>query len=124
MMMDDVDLVVGVDTHLDSHTAAICDQRGRLLAERQVPTTPAGYSGLADWVSEAAGEGQVVWAIEGSRHYGLGLSRFLSTRGQRVVEIDSCRHIGKRRSGKSDPIDAAPGRQRVVGPPRTGPATS
>ena len=27
-------------------------------------------------------------------------------RGQRVVEIDSCRHIGKRRSGKSDPIDA------------------
>jgi transposase len=106
MMMDDVDLVVGVDTHLDSHTAAICDQRGRLLAERHVPTTPAGYSDLADWVSEAAGEGQVVWAIEGSRHYGLGLSRFLSTRGQRVVEIDSCRHIGKRRSGKSDPIDA------------------
>jgi transposase len=106
MMIDDVDLVVGVDTHLDSHTAAICDQRGRLLAERQVPTTPAGYSDLADWVSEAAGEGQVVWAIEGSRHYGLGLSRFLSTRGQRVVEIDSCRHIGKRRSGKSDPIDA------------------
>ena len=75
--MEDVDLVVGVDTHLDSHTAAICDQRGRLLAERQVPTTPAGYADLADWVSEAAGEGQVVWAIEGSRHYGLGLSRFL-----------------------------------------------
>ena len=63
-----------------------------------MPTTPGGYSDLGDWVSELAGEGQVVLAIEGSRHYGLGLSRFLSRRGQRVVEIDSCRHIGKRRS--------------------------
>jgi hypothetical protein len=54
-MVDDVDLVVGVDTHLDTHTAAICGPRGRLLAERQVPTTPTGYTDLVAWVREAAG---------------------------------------------------------------------
>jgi hypothetical protein len=28
----DTGLVVGVDTHLDTHTAALCDARGRALA--------------------------------------------------------------------------------------------
>jgi hypothetical protein len=35
---NDTDLVVvGVDTHLDSLTAALCDGRGRLVAQLQVP---------------------------------------------------------------------------------------
>ena len=32
----------GVDTHKDTHTAAVLDPTGRLLGHRQFPTTPAG----------------------------------------------------------------------------------
>ena len=35
------DLVVGVDTHLDTHTAAICNARGRVVSHLQVPATTA-----------------------------------------------------------------------------------
>lgn len=106
MIVDEVQLVVGVDTHVDTHTAALCDVRGRALAERQVQTTPAGYAEMAAWALAAAGDTPVVWAVEGTRHYGLGLSRYLAGQGQRVVEIDRSHHVGKRRAGKSDPIDA------------------
>jgi transposase len=116
-MVDETELVVGVDTHLDTHTAAICDQRGRRLAELQVPTTSAGYSHLVAWVSEAAEGAQVVWAIEGTRHYGLGLVRFLQAQDQRVEEIDSSRHLGKRRKGKSDPIDAVRAAKELLARP-------
>ena len=47
-LADNSGLVVGVDTHLDSHTAALCDWRGRLLAQLQVPATAAGLRKLAD----------------------------------------------------------------------------
>ena len=53
-----------------------------------------------------AGGGQIAWAIEGTRHYGLGLARYLASAGQQVAETGSSRHVGKRRAGKSDPIDA------------------
>lgn len=106
MIVDEVQLVVGVDTHVDTHTAALCDVRGRPLAEHRVQTTPSGYAEMVAWARAAAGDTPVVWAVEGTRHYGLGLSRFLAGQGQRVVEIDRSRHVGKRRAGKSDPIDA------------------
>ena len=64
--------------------------------------TPSCWPGS----EHAADTGRVLWAVEGTRHYGLGLSRFLSSQGEVVTEIDSSRHIGKRRAGKSDPIDA------------------
>ena len=72
----------------------LCDDRGRPLAERQVPTTLAGYAEMAAWARAAAGDAAVVWAVEGTPHYGLGLSRFLASKGQRVVEIDRSRHVG------------------------------
>lgn len=117
-IVDDVAFVVGVDTHRDTHTAAICDARGRPIAELQVPTTPAGYTALLAWAGEAAGEGRVVWAVEGTRHYGVGLARFLTTQDQTVVEIDSSRHIGKRRAGKSDPIDAVRAAKELLARPQ------
>lgn len=59
----------------------------------------------------------MAWTIEGTRHYGLGLSRFLSTHGQRMVEIDSSRHIGNRRSDRSDPIDAVRAAKELLARP-------
>ena len=51
-------LVVGVDTHLDTHTAAICDARGRAGSQLRVAATAAGYAQLLDWVSAAAAAGR------------------------------------------------------------------
>jgi transposase len=117
-MVDDMDLVVGVDTHLDTHTAAICDPRGRPLGELRVRATPEGYAELLAWVRDAADTGRVLWAVEGTRHYGLGLCRFLSSQGEVVSEIDSSRHIGKRRAGKSDPIDALRAAKELLARPQ------
>jgi transposase len=116
-IVDEMELVVGVDTHRDTHTAAICDQRGRPLAELCVPTTPDGYKELLKWVREAADGGSVVWAVEGTRHYGVGLCRFLSTESQMVVEIGNSSHIGRRRAGKSDSIDAVRAAKELLARP-------
>ena len=40
----------GVDTHLDTHTAAVIDPIGRVLGTRQFPADPAGYAALLDWM--------------------------------------------------------------------------
>jgi transposase len=119
-MTPETGLVAGVDTHRDTHSAALCDARGRVLAQLQVPATPAGYADLLAWAA-AAGTGQeLAWAIEGTRHYGLGLARHLAGAGQQVAEIDSTRHIGKRRAGKSDPIDAVRAARELLARPHPG----
>ena len=66
------------------------------------------------WPPEA---GQVIWAVEGTRHYGLGLARHLAGEGEQVSEIDCSRHIGKRRAGKSDPIDAVRAARELLARP-------
>jgi transposase len=98
--------VVGVDTHLDTHTAVICDSQGRQLACTRVPATAAGYGQLLAWASAQAAGTPLAWAIESTRHYGLGLTRQLATAGQQAAEISSTAHVGKRRAGKTDAIDA------------------
>jgi transposase len=110
-------LVVGVDTHSDTHTAAICDGRGRKLAELQVTAEPDGYAAVLAWARRAAGDTPLRWAIEGTRHYGLGLARHLTSAGEQVEEIDAGRHVGKRRAGKSDSIDAVRAARELLARP-------
>jgi transposase len=117
---EDTDLIVGVDTHLDTHTAAICDARGRAGSQLQVPATAAGYAQLLEWVRDAAAGRSLTWAIGGTRHYGLGLARYLTGQGQQVAEIDATRHVGRRRAGKSDPIDAVRAARELLARPHPG----
>ena len=84
----DAQVIIGVDTHLDSHTAAACSSAGRHLDLLQVPATPAGYAQLLAWAQAAAAGGQLAWAIEGTGGYGAGLARFLAGVGERMIEID------------------------------------
>jgi transposase len=116
--VSDVDLVVGVDTHRDTHTAAVCDGRGRVLSQLKAAATPGGYSELLAWANAAANGRQLVWAIEGTRHYGLGLARHLAAAGHQVAEIDSTPHLGKRKAGKSDPIDAVRAARELLARPQ------
>ena len=41
-----IEVAGGVDTHQDTHTAAVVDHAGRMLGHRTFPTTEAGYRQL------------------------------------------------------------------------------
>jgi transposase len=98
------DVIGGVDTHADTHTAAVVDAAGRLLGSAQFPTTAVGYRALLGWLR---GFGQLVLVgIEGTGVYGAGLARFLAEQGVAMVEVDRPDRKVRRFAGKSDPIDA------------------
>jgi transposase len=97
-------VTVGVDTHKDTHVAAVRDQLGRRLGTTQVPASSAGYAQLLSW-AHALGE-VAAWGVEGTGSYGAGLARFLAAHGQRVVEVNRPDRQARRRRGKSDAVDA------------------
>jgi transposase len=94
----------GVDTHADTHTAAVIDAAGRLLGHQQFPTTPAGYAALLAWLG-AHGRIERV-GVEGTGVYGAGLARHLAAAGIELAEVDRPDRKTRRFTGKSDPIDA------------------
>src|SRR5262249_24049571 len=116
----DADVIIGVDTHLDSHTAAACSTAGRQLALVQIPATPAGDARLLGWARAAAGGSRGAWASGGTRSYGAGLARYLAAEGEQVAEIDGSRYLGKRRAGKSDAIDAVRAARELLARPHAG----
>ena len=69
----EVAVILGVDTHLDVHTAVAVDYHlGRRLGEAGVPTTAKGYEELLHW---AEGFGPVRYAgVEGTSSYGASSS--------------------------------------------------
>lgn len=100
-----VELVIGVDTHVDTHTAAAVDAAtGAVRAQLTVPATPAGYADLVEFADQASG--LRAWAIEGTGSHGAGLTRHLSTRNELVVEIDRPHRPARRYGAKSDDLDA------------------
>ena len=53
MLADAVDAVIGVDTHTDTHTAAVVSPLGACLAVVQVTADAAGYAQLMEDVRKA-----------------------------------------------------------------------
>lgn len=88
MLADQVDAVISVDTHHDTHTASVVTPLGAELAHLQVPADAAGYETLLDFARTHAPGPRIVWALEGTRSHGTGLTRALQAGGQRVVEVD------------------------------------
>ena len=43
-------VTAGVDTHGDTHHAAVVDSVGRHLCDREFPATPSGYRRLVAWM--------------------------------------------------------------------------
>ncbi|MFE4447779.1 transposase, partial [Streptomyces sp. NPDC056820] len=46
---DDGEVILGVDTHKDTHVAAVLTPLGAILATDAFPATAAGYRELLDW---------------------------------------------------------------------------
>lgn len=116
-------VVAGVDTHADSHTAAVLDQLGRQLGHRQFPATAAGCQQMLGWLTDHGTVSGV--GVEGTGSYGAGLTRHLQAAGIPVWEINRPDRSTRRARGKSDPIDADAAARtllagRQAGPPRAG----
>jgi transposase len=125
MLADLIELVIGVDTHKDTHTAAVVQAvSGAVIDQVTVPATPAGYRQLLRLADRH--DGRRVWAIESTGGYGAGLTRFLAAHDEQVVELDRPRRAARRHGAKSDPLDAtraareALGRDRLAQPRAAG----
>ena len=114
-----VEVVIGVDTHVETHTAAVVDARtGAVLEEVTVPTTPEGYRELVDLAD--AHSPLRVWAIEGTGGHGAGLARHLANGAEVVHELDRPERAKRRRGAKSDPLDAARAAREALSRPLLG----
>ncbi len=103
-------IVIGIDPHMKTHTAAALDAAtGRTIAERTVACSDGGHDELLEWARSLPDEHY--FAIEDCRHVSGRLERHLLPRGERVVRVPPKMMAGARHSarsyGKSDPIDAA-----------------
>lgn len=102
-------IVIGVDPHKQSHTAAAIESgSGEFRGERTVKARRQGQELLLSWAE--ALDGERLWALEDCRHVSVSLERFLLGRGERVVRVPPKLMAGARKSsrarGKSDAIDA------------------
>ena len=103
----------GVDTHLNAHVAAALDPLGALLGSESFDTTPAGYKELLAWLETFGPVTRV--GVEGTGSYGAGLARFLCRAHVEVIEVDRPNRAERRRSGKSDPLDAVEAARAALG---------
>ena len=82
-----VDVVIGVDTHVHTHSAAVVDAAtGGVLDEITVEATAQGYAELVEFANNHAT--LRAWAIEGTGGHGAGLSRHLLQACEIVIELD------------------------------------
>ncbi len=101
-------IVVGVDPHKKTHTAAAVASTGQPVGEVTVKARLKGHERLLAWAREL--DDERVFAIEDCRHVSGSLERLLITRGEKVVRVPPKLMAGARRSartaGKSDGVDA------------------
>ena len=119
-MSDRDDRIVfgGVDTHRDTHVAAVVDTTGRVLASAPFRAHPVGYEQLGDWLGSW---GRVVRVgVEGTGSYGAGLVRYLTEAGVEVVEVNRPNRQLRRRLGKTDTVDAEAAAQASLNGQATG----
>lgn len=106
MLADRADHVLGVDTHRDSHSAAIlAADTAVVLAQITTAANERGYRRLLRYACEHA-PGRRAWAVEGTGSYGAGLAVFLKGEGELVLEVDRPRRPARRDHAKSDELDA------------------
>lgn len=105
MLADEVDFVVGVDTHKAKHSAAAVSPTGALVAHAEIAADALGYKRLLRFAKRDA-PGRRVWAVESSGSFGAGLTTYLLEHGERVVEVDRPQRPAARNGAKSDELDA------------------
>jgi transposase len=101
-------VIIGIDAHSRTHSAAAVDEQGRVLAQLTIAADRDGLESLVRW---AVGfELPRLVAIENARGYGLAAARQLIAAGEQVASVPpSMTGSGRRQSGqrgKTDRSDA------------------
>ena len=111
MLADQLDYIIGVDPHRDSHALAVVHVvSGAVVFESTVVASSDGYAHALKLVDQHAPPRRA-FAVEGTGSFGAGLTRFLTLRGEQVLEVGRLRRE-RRSGGKTDALDAALGRER------------
>ncbi len=81
MLADQLDYIVGVDPHRDSHAVAVVHvQSGAVVFETNVVANSDGYAQALKLVDRHA-PCRRAFAVEGTGSFGAGLTRFLHRAG-------------------------------------------
>jgi transposase len=101
-------VIIGVDPHKASHTAAALDEHGQLLDHQRIPATLDGYQQLRQWAGRWR---QPCWAVEGAHGVGRALAERLVGDREHVVDVPAklaarVRVLSVGHGRKSDPDDA------------------
>lgn len=114
MLADELDYVVGVDPHRDTHALAVVHVlTGAVVFETTVAASSQGYVQALKLV-DAHALGRRAFAVEGTGSFGAGLTRFLTEQGERVLEVGRLRRE-RCSGGKSDALDAIRAARSVLG---------
>lgn len=112
-----VEVIIGVDTHVSTHSAAVIETRtGGVLDEITVAANTEGYHRLVEFADQHSP--LRAWAIEGTGSHGAGLTRHLGERHEIVVELDRPVRAKRRNGAKSDPLDAIRAAHEALSRPR------
>jgi hypothetical protein len=104
MLADQLDYIVGVDPHRDSHALAVVEVvSGVVVFESTVLANSDGYAQALKLV-EVHAPARRAFAVEGTGSYGAGLTRSLTGQGERVLEVGRLRRE-RRSGGKTDALD-------------------
>ena len=113
MLADQLDYVIGVDPHRDTHALAIVEVRtGVVVFETVVAADSGGYSEALQF-AEQHSRGRRAFAVEGTGSFGAGLTRFLTAEGEQVFEVSRLRRE-RRSGGKTDALDAVRAARSVL----------
>jgi transposase len=113
MLADQLGYVIGVDPHRDSHALAVVHViSGAIVFEANVAANSEGYAHALELV-DAHAVGRRAFAVEGTGSFGAGLTRFLTGRGEPVLEVGRLRRE-RRSGGKTDALDAVRAARSVL----------
>jgi len=106
------EVILGVDTHKDTHVGAVLTAVGVLLGSATFPTTASGYRDLVAWARTFGTPKRA--GVECTGSYGAALSRHLRAEGVEVIEVNQPDKATRRRRGKTDSIDAEAAARAVL----------
>jgi transposase len=84
-------VIGGVDSHADTHAAAVLDERGVLLGASSFAATTVGYRALLGWL-RSFGEVDRV-GVESTGSYAAALTRYLVDEDVLVLEVNQPHRI-------------------------------
>lgn len=103
-------MIVGVDVHKRTHTAALIDKNGVYIASVVFANSSDGIRKLRKWLKRhKACQANCVVGVENAAGYGVLVVEALLSLGFEVLNVPGWRTVRQRRhlgEGKSDPVDA------------------